>query len=494
MIVLHRFAHNPLMGALDHPRGATNIAQKPKLAGEICMQTTGSHFKNNYTFSIANAPAQHAGVMPMIEANAHAVINYLADFIQWKGTLDFVVSFGTPNQFGANGSGLLPSYGSIASSGRTIAGEEAVTGVDANGGDYDAGCWILPNTNGQLTNYGAPLYFDPNPNPYAKANIPSGSHDFFSIYLHEVMHSLGFWSTAQHAGFGQSAFDRLTQLSGGQWEFTGKTVQGLLGEPLNLARFGNRDHYSTTGALDRGAVFEAGNYEQNRWHLGKIDLAVLADLGLTTANWEYLPLTEQPDDQVFSKPGTPLDNASDQVFRGSGGLDQKRFAGNSADYKITLDAQGTVVIKSAQTGTDTYYSYERFAFNDRTLAVDINGDAGQAYRIYQAAFARTPDPGGLSFWIKEMDKGMDLIDVSRRFVDSNEFRSAYGTNPTNKLLVEKLYQNVLGRDGEPGGITFWVGELDAGRRDISKVLADFSESPENVTGVAPAISSGIWFM
>jgi len=458
------------------------------------MQTTGSHFTNNYTFTIANAPGQHAGVLPLIELNARAVISYLSDFIQWNGTLDFVVSFGTPTQFGANGSGLLPSYGNIASSRRTVAAEEAITGVDVNGSDFDAGCWILPNTNGAITNYGAPLYFDPNPDPYAKANIPSGSHDFFSIYLHEVMHSLGFWSTAQHSGAAPSAFDNLTRNAGGQWEFTGGNVTALLGEPLNLATVGSRDHYTSTGALDRGAVFEYGNYEQNRWHLGKVDLAVLADLGHKTANAEYLPLTEQPDDTVYVKPGTPLDNATDQTFRGGAGLDQKRFLGNSSDYTISLDAQGTVIVKSTQTGTDTYLSYERFAFNDRTLAVDITGDAGQAYRIYQAAFARTPDGQGLSFWIGQMDKGMDLVDVSRRFIDSNEFRSAYGTDPTNQLLVEKLYENVLGRAGEGGGISFWLGELNSGRRDAAQVLADFSESPENVAGVAPAISSGIWFM
>jgi hypothetical protein len=463
------------------------------------MQTTNSHFKNNFTFTISNAGAQYSQLLPLIESNAVAVISYLSDFIQWNGTLDFVVSFGDPHQFGHDGSGLLPSYGGIAgSTGNTYAAQEAFTGIDANGGDYDAGSHILPNQNGTLTNYGAPLYFDPSPDPYELADIPAGSHDFFSIYLHEVLHALGFWSTAQHAGFGQSAFDRLTSLNNGQYQFTGNKVVDLLGEPLKLATMGSRDHYTTTGSLDRGAVFEWGNYEQNRWHLGKVDLAVLADLGWTTANGEYLPLTEQPDDFVFHKPGTtPGPNASDQVFQGGTGVDSQRLSGKATDYVLSVDAQGTITVSSAAGGTDRYLDYERLVFDDKTVAFDIDGNAGQAYRLYQAAFDRVPDNDGLKYWIGRLDAGdTDLAAIAESFLHSPEFVKTYGTADTvsNSQYVELLYLHTLGRDYDVAGYQYWVGKLDAGETNRGDLLAFFSESQENKARVGSAIDDGIWLM
>ena len=38
------------------------------------------------------------------------------------------------------------------------------------------------------------------------------------------------------------------------------------------------------------------------------------------------------------------------------------------------------------------------------------------------------------------------------FVNSDEYRSIYGSAPTNGQLVEKLYANVLGRSGEASGV------------------------------------------
>jgi len=125
-------------------------------------------------------------------------------------------------------------------------------------------------------------------------------------------------------------------------------------------------------------------------------------------------------------------------------------------------------------------------------AVDTSGIAGKAYRIYKAAFDRNPDGSGLGYWIAQMDKGMDLIEVSARFVDSPEFRDLYGTNPTNAQFLTKLYQNVLGRAPEAAGYNWWLNELNTNpSKTKAKVLADFSESAENQTGVASLIGNGI---
>ena len=197
---------------------------------------------------------------------------------------------------------------------------------------------------------------------------------------------------------------------------------------------------------------------------------------------------------------------------GNAGNDTLQYVAGTTNIDMG-DGTDTLVINEARGGrtpTDsgsdkqitigstsvTLSSVERLQFTDGTLALDtgVGENAGQAYRVYQAAFARTPDNDGLKFWIGQVDSGTSLIDVARGFLASAEAQGVYGANPANGDFVAKLYQNVLGRDGEAGGITFWVGELDGGSRTQAQVLADFSESPENVSGVSPVINDGIFYV
>ena len=128
----------------------------------------------------------------------------------------------------------------------------------------------------------------------------------------------------------------------------------------------------------------------------------------------------------------------------------------------------------------------------RSKSMDIEGIPGEAYRIYKAAFNRTPDTGGLGYWIGQMDKGMDLIEVSARFIDSKEFRDLYGSAPSNADFLTKVYTNVLGRAPDQGGYDWWLNEMNTNpEKTKAKVLADFSESAENLEGTAAAVANGI---
>ena len=198
---------------------------------------------------------------------------------------------------------------------------------------------------------------------------------------------------------------------------------------------------------------------------------------------------------------TFIGNSSNNTFVGGGGNDSidggagsdtASFSGNRTAYTVTKNATGWTVrsIGTSGEGTDTLTNIERLKFGDSTIALDTGGVGGQAYRVYQAAFNRTPDAGGLGYWINSMDGGTSLNAVAAGFVASAEFKSVYGTNPTNAQIVAKLYDNVLHRPGETAGVNFWVGELDSHRRSVAEVLAGFSESPENQAGLIGLIGNG----
>jgi Domain of unknown function (DUF4214)/RTX calcium-binding nonapeptide repeat (4 copies) len=108
----------------------------------------------------------------------------------------------------------------------------------------------------------------------------------------------------------------------------------------------------------------------------------------------------------------------------------------------------------------------------------------QAARIYDTFFDRVPDREGLRFWHKALANGYDLHDIADSFMTSPEFQVTYaGTD--NRGFVAKLYENVLDRAGEPGGLAFWSGNLDAGLASRADVVVGFSEAPEHAVKVQP---------
>ena len=124
------------------------------------------------------------------------------------------------------------------------------------------------------------------------------------------------------------------------------------------------------------------------------------------------------------------------------------------------------------------------------MALDVNGNAGQTYRMYQAAFARRPDRDGVSYWVSQGDKGLSLHDLAGSFMGSAEFRGIYGASPSISQLVTGFYTNVLGRAPDSSGLNYWVGQVQGGL-STSDLLVNFSESSENKTLVGSAIQNGI---
>ncbi|MBC3920958.1 S8 family serine peptidase [Undibacterium sp. CY18W] len=180
---------------------------------------------------------------------------------------------------------------------------------------------------------------------------------------------------------------------------------------------------------------------------------------------------------------------------GGAGFDTALYGNARSNYTITKNGNGfTVKDASGMNGTDGLINIERLNFSDTSVALDINGIAGQAYRIYQAAFARKPDLAGLGYWIADMDKGSSLTSVAAGFFQSKEFQSLYGVNPGTDKLITLLYANVLHRVPDQAGLDYWRAELSSGHITSAGVLASFSESQENQLQVIGAIQNGIDFL
>lgn len=98
-------------------------------------------------------------------------------------------------------------------------------------------------------------------------------------------------------------------------------------------------------------------------------------------------------------------------------------------------------------------------------------------RLYLGVFGRSPDLGGETYWNHRANSGLTTDRIADYFVDSDEFRERFGSD--NDAILTALYRNVLGREPDAVGLAFWQAEVAAGRQ-VSNVVRNFTESPENL--------------
>lgn len=187
-------------------------------------------------------------------------------------------------------------------------------------------------------------------------------------------------------------------------------------------------------------------------------------------------------------------SVGNNAIDGKAGIDTANYTGLHSDYTIAKSATGFTVTAngSGADGRDSLINVERIQFGDTAVAIDLNGNGGEAYRVYQAAFNRTPDKAGVGFWIAKMDQGVSLHDVANGFLSSNEFTAQYGANSSlsTTQFVTELYSNVLHRPLDQAGADFWVTAIDQRGAQRADVLAQFSESAENQAQVIGSIQAG----
>ncbi len=201
--------------------------------------------------------------------------------------------------------------------------------------------------------------------------------------------------------------------------------------------------------------------------------------------------------------GNAADNTSSDVVKSTSSSVRARatdpilvlpvvVAGKFADFSVVRSAGGIVITPKAGGAARTVsLSVVTIVFDDLTVATDKSGVAAQAFRLYQAAFDRAPDAGGLGFHISVMEgAGVSLTQVAQGFVDSAEFKSRYGALGNGAFLTQ-LYQNILHRAPDPAGLAYWQGLLDSSAISRGEALVGFADSPENKALVAPAIENGI---
>jgi hypothetical protein len=128
---------------------------------------------------------------------------------------------------------------------------------------------------------------------------------------------------------------------------------------------------------------------------------------------------------------------------------------------------------------------------DGTLVSDTGHTAAQVCRLYDALLDRSPDPGGLTYWVNAIaGRSLSLEQAVDGFTSSQEFQNRYG-NQDNAGFVHMLYSNVLGRNPDDDGFRNWLNAMDNGM-SRSETLLGFHESAEYIKLSQSEVEIGTW--
>ena len=99
--------------------------------------------------------------------------------------------------------------------------------------------------------------------------------------------------------------------------------------------------------------------------------------------------------------------------------------------------------------------------------------------LYNVAFGRAPDSAGLAYHLDLLQKGIAREKIISDVLVSSEYDTKAATNTD---FINVLYHDLLGRNADAAGLSFWTGQLASGvsRDFITRAFVDSSEfSSEN---------------
>jgi S-layer protein len=107
--------------------------------------------------------------------------------------------------------------------------------------------------------------------------------------------------------------------------------------------------------------------------------------------------------------------------------------------------------------------------------------------LYLGFFGRAPDAAGFGYWTNRLSQGdVTIQQISQAFSKTPEFISNYdGLTPTQQ--VTRVYNNVLNRAPDAGGLAYWVGQMTSGKQTIADVVWNVTNSAFIQTGTADGL-------
>lgn len=149
----------------------------------------------------------------------------------------------------------------------------------------------------------------------------------------------------------------------------------------------------------------------------------------------------------------------DRVFDGGPGVDTAVLDGARVQYTLTRDGADWLVAPAAGGRPNRLTGVERVVFDDRKIALDLDGDAGLVARILGAVFGApsVADPALVGIGLQFTDAGLSPPALVQLALEAR-----LGVQPGHAAVVDLLYANVVGSRPSPAERDAFVALLDNG--------------------------------
>lgn len=189
---------------------------------------------------------------------------------------------------------------------------------------------------------------------------------------------------------------------------------------------------------------------------------------------------------------TIIGGGGNDVIEGGAGANTAVYSGASRNFEVSIRTGEHVVNvadRSGLEGTDALHNIQFVHFADRTLDASsldkaANTDGSQfipLIDLYDGYLHRAPDAVGLAYWASQLG-GMSLSDIAKSFFASAEAAALRPQGQSLTDMVSDAYTNILDRAADPGGLSYWVGELQSGHLALEKFALTFMQTAEASPG------------
>jgi hypothetical protein len=116
------------------------------------------------------------------------------------------------------------------------------------------------------------------------------------------------------------------------------------------------------------------------------------------------------------------------------------------------------------------------------VAVNNEGDPNVA-RLYESVMDRSADEGGVQYWLAQYKNGMSLDSITKAFLAAPE--SNLLSTQTNAQFINQIYDNAFGRTPDAAGFEYWLNLLNNGlsRSAFVDTITDSGEAKTTITNV-----------
>jgi hypothetical protein len=468
----------------------------------------GGHMQFNFVWdaSVNNAPAAFraaviaAGQQLASYFSDNITINIQVGWGESNGTqLGAALSMGGPiTGFGVSYAQLVTDFARSASSGddlTSVAFLQSISdpthgGIFALSSAQEKAMGLLPAVGTAVDGsigFSSGVTWDFNPG----LGISPGAYDFNAAALHEITHAMGriafdvtgpnWYDTLDLFRFSTAGSIQLSgglaayfSPDGGQTHLDQYDTQSDLGDwalSVGADPFGEA---ASPGTLEAITAVDLSEMDVLGYHLSATGNAIThTTITVTAAN---ATVNGTANDDFISATGgntTITGGPGNDTIVAGAGINTCVYSGASNNYTVTIVSGASVYSvqdKVGTDGTDVLANIQRLQFTDQTLDATWFTKAAalptaqfvDLIELYIAYFNRAPDAVGLDFWAAALHDGMSLQQIAKAFFSAPETIAAYPASQSTQDFVTEVYNNVLGRAPDTGGLNFWVNELQHG--------------------------------